>query len=168
VRRAGVLLGAPGNRKADDGTLWLEYPAVGGPSPHLTVRTTPDNPDYFRQHSSRIEGPVPGWQVAAGARGLRGLTVALDGATAAERAYTVRLYFAEPDHLKAGQRVFDVAVQGRTLLKGLDVSAEAGGPNRGLVKEFKGVRVRGELKVTLTPGRGEPVLCGVEVIAEGW
>ena len=30
VRRVGINFGAPGNRKADDGTLWLEYPSVGG------------------------------------------------------------------------------------------------------------------------------------------
>ena len=33
VRRVGINLGAPGDRKADDGTLWLEYPSVGGSSP---------------------------------------------------------------------------------------------------------------------------------------
>src|SRR5439155_3989571 len=32
VRRAGVNLGAPGARLAENRTLWVEYPAVGGPS----------------------------------------------------------------------------------------------------------------------------------------
>ena len=88
----------------------------------------------------------------------------------AERVYTVRLHFAEPDQVTAGQRVFDVAVQGRPALQGFDVVREAGGPRRGVVKEFRGVRVRGELTVTLTPAAGgrEPVLSGVEVRAESW
>jgi hypothetical protein len=89
-----------------------------------------------------------------------------------ERVYTVRLHFAEPDHLGAGQRVFDVALQGDTLLKDFDVVREAGGAQRALVKEFKGVRVGKDLTVTLTPAAGAPVkqavLCGVEVRAEGW
>ena len=38
-----------------------------------------------------------------------------------------------------GQRVFDVAVQGTTVLKGLDIVREAGGRNRALVKEFTDV-----------------------------
>jgi outer membrane protein assembly factor BamB len=169
VKRAGVLLGAPGNRKAADGTLWLEHPAVGGPSPHLAIRTTPDNPLYFRHHSSRIEGDVSPWIVAAGARGLRGLSLTLDAEAKAERTYTVRLYFVEPDQLSEGKRIFDVAIQGRSVSQGLDVSRDAGGPNRGLIREVKGVKVRGELKIALTPVSGrEPILCGVEVVAEGW
>jgi hypothetical protein len=171
VRRAGVLLGAPGNRKASDGTLWLEHPAAGGPSPHLAVRTLPEKPDYFRHHSSQIDGPVPGWQVASGARGLRSLSVTL-GPADRERTYTVRLYFAEPDRLPAGRRLFNVALQGREVLTEFDVSHEAGGPARGVVREFRGVKVRGDLRVTLTPAtsapQSVPLLCAVEVVAEGW
>ena len=37
IRRLGLNFGAPGDRKADDGTLWLEYPVAGGPSPAVTV-----------------------------------------------------------------------------------------------------------------------------------
>ena len=33
IQRVGILLGAPGDRKAEDGTLWLEAPSVGGVSP---------------------------------------------------------------------------------------------------------------------------------------
>src|SRR5213080_2766844 len=43
VRHVGINLGAPGDRKAADGTLWLEYPSVGGPSPSVGVRHTPGN-----------------------------------------------------------------------------------------------------------------------------
>jgi hypothetical protein len=42
---------------------------------------------------------------------------------------------------------------------------------RTLVREFKTIRVKNELYVALTPtGEGKlgPILCGVEVIAEGW
>src|SRR5262249_2766894 len=76
VRRAGVLLGAPGSRKEGD-TLWLEHPSVGTPSPHLDVKTTPANPEYFRHHSTTIEGDVPHWLVASGARGVQSVTVPL-------------------------------------------------------------------------------------------
>ena len=41
VRRVGINLGAPGDRKADDGTLWLEYPSVGGSSPTVPITIEP-------------------------------------------------------------------------------------------------------------------------------
>jgi hypothetical protein len=57
-------------------------------------------------------------------------------------------------------------------LPALDISHEAGGPQRALVKEFHDIRVRRDLTVTLTPDPAcsSPVtiLCGIEVIAEGW
>jgi outer membrane protein assembly factor BamB len=166
VRRVGINLGAPGNRKADDGTLWLEYPSVGGPSPRLPVRITPSNLEWFRRHPSQIEGDGLKWLGASGAKGLRSLSVPL----AAGRTYTVRLYFIEPDRLPPGRRRFDVALQGRPVLKDFDISREAGGPNRTLVKEFKGIKVAKELTVTLRPSdpASVPVLCGVEALADGW
>jgi outer membrane protein assembly factor BamB len=170
VRRVGINLGAPGNRKAPDGTLWLEHPPVGGPSPRLAVTTVPRTPDWFRMHSSQLKGEGPRWVAASGARGLRSLTVGLGAGR--ERAYTVRLYFVEPEGLGEGRRRFHVRVQGREVMHGLDVSKEAGGPNRTLVKEVRGVKVRDALTVTLTPDEGAevpaPVLCGVEAVAEGW
>jgi hypothetical protein len=167
VRRIGVLLGGPGSRKADNGTLWLEHPRAGGPSPQVGVLSKPERPDCFRAHAG-AEGT--GWITAAGARGLQSLTIPL-GTSPAQRVYTVHLHFQEPDGLAAGERVFDVAVQGVTVLRRLDVSKEAGGPGRALVREIKGVRVRRDLTITLKPASDSaapPVLCGVEVLAEGW
>ena len=42
VRRLGINFGAPGDRKADDGTLWLDFPSVGGPSPDVPLTITGD------------------------------------------------------------------------------------------------------------------------------
>ena len=83
--------------------------------------------------------------------------------------YTVRLHFAEPEGLAAGQRVFNVALQGRPVLEQFDIVAAAGGSQRGVVKEFKGVVIQKDLKITLTRAPGTlagPLLCGVELIAE--
>ena len=83
----------------------------------------------------------------------------------------MRLHFAEPDkECAAGDRVFDVALQGKTVLRDFDIVAEAGAPLRGVVKEFKGVMVSKELTVKLTPSESArvsaAVLCGVEIVAE--
>src|SRR5262249_41112163 len=152
VKRLGLNLGAPGNRKAPDGTLWLEYPYVGGPSQRVAVETTPAKLDCFRRHASQITGELP-WVGASGVRGLTSLTVPLVTDNKPRR-YTVRLHFAEPDDLAIGDRVFSVALQGRAVLPNLDVLKDAGGVRHVLVKEFKGVEVRKELKLTLQPARG--------------
>jgi len=38
------------------------------------------------------------------------------------------------------------------------------------VKEFKGINVKDDLRISLTPvaGKAAPLLCGIEIIAEGW
>ena len=77
--------------------------------------------------------------------------------------YTVRLVFAEPDDVEPGERVFDVAIQGETVLSEFDIAAEAAGPHRVLVKEFPGIAAADTLRIELTPQRGEPILCGVEL-----
>src|SRR5439155_13708001 len=48
VRRVGLNFGAPGDRRGPDGTLWLEYPSVGGTSPSVPVRLNGTNIQYFR------------------------------------------------------------------------------------------------------------------------
>lgn len=88
-----------------------------------------------------------------------------------KRLYTVRLYVAEPDNFKPGQRVFNVAIQEKEMLKNFDIVAEAGGANRGLVKEFRKIAVADILKIALTPAPGKkagPILCGIEIVPEGW
>jgi hypothetical protein len=92
------------------------------------------------------------------------------------------LYFAEIEECEPGQRVFNVSLQGRTVLENFDIAREAGGANRTVVREFKGINVKDDLKVALcvagilpapeggtrSTRQAEPLLCGIEIIAEGW
>jgi hypothetical protein len=192
--RVGLNLGAPGDRRDDAGTLWLEYPSVGGPSPKLEVDVSPKSAEWFSRHASQfgfgagsdgleirptgIVPPIavsandgaPAWVAASGVKGVESLTWRLPGDAKAGKSYTVRLHFAEPDGVAPGERVFDVALQSRPVLKGFDVAREAGGPRRAVVKEFAGVAIAGELKITFAPADGTKlaaaVLSGVELIAE--
>lgn len=172
VRRVGINLGAPGDRRADDGTLWVEYPSVGGTSPTVKVSVAPDKVTWYRRHSTQVAG-TNAWVTSSGVRGLSSLKLNLGKSDDEDedRTYTVRLYFAEPDDLKPGERTMDVALQGKKVLEGLDVAREAG-VRKTLVKQFKGIIVREELTIGLTPGtsspKSVPVLCGVEIVAEGW
>ena len=172
IRRLGVNLGAPGDRKAEDGTLWLEHPSVGGASPNVSITTVPEQPEWFRRHSSQVDGAGPAWVTASGAKGLTSLKVQLGTSDKQPRKYTVRLYFAEPDDLQAGDRVFQVEMQGQRVLSALDVFQKGGGRNRGVVKEFPGIKVGDALVIRfeLDPKARiqAALLSGVEIQAEGW
>ncbi|NLY02956.1 MAG: PQQ-binding-like beta-propeller repeat protein [Rhodopirellula sp.] len=173
VRRVGINFGAPGDRRADNGTLWLEWPSVGGPSPDLPLTTEPEQVDTFRRHSSLITVPPEGdglaWTAASGLRGVRRIELTLAKQPAWAKNYTVRLHFVEPDRIEAGQRRINVRLQGKKVLAGLDIAKEAG-TMTALVKEFRGVAVTDELLIELAPADGavvaEPVLAGVEAVAE--
>jgi hypothetical protein len=172
VRRVGINLAAPGDRKADDGTLWLEYPSVGGSSPTVSVTIDPQDPVWFRRHSSTIDGPGLNWVTASGAKGLTSLKIKLADSDSPSRRYTVRLHFVEPDDVQIGQRVFQVAIQGKQAIASLDILKEAGGRNRSLVKELSGVDASQSLTIELTPDPNSKeqatVLCGIEIQSEGW
>jgi outer membrane protein assembly factor BamB len=171
IRRVGINLGAPGARKSSDDTLWLPHPAISSRMRTVPVLIEPTGVEWFRRHESQIAGEGWPWVAASGARGVRSVRITLAEDKAAERLYTVRLTFVEPDRILPGQRVFDVALQGQTVLQALDVCRAAGGPWRGLVREYRGVKVAKDLIITFTPHSSKdrgPVLCGVAVIAEGW
>jgi len=88
------------------------------------------------------------------------------------RSFTVRLHFGEIDDVEPGRRVFDVAVQGETVLEALDVAREAGASNRALVKEIRHVDASDRIVIELTPhgppspGNAAPTISGVELAQE--
>ncbi len=168
IQRVGINLGGLGDRRADDGALWLEYPSVAGTSPAIHVTTKPEALEFFRRHSAVITGKGH-WIACSGAKGLSEITIAL-GKSAAPRKFTVKLYFAEPEAVKTGERLFSVDIQGSQVAKDLDIVAQAGGRQKSLVKEFRGIIVQGDLTIRLTPSPNAPnqttILCGIEVVAE--
>ncbi|MBN2130044.1 MAG: PQQ-binding-like beta-propeller repeat protein [Sedimentisphaerales bacterium] len=184
VERVGINFGAPGDRKADNGTLWLEHPGVGGSSPELDVTLTPENPPWFRRHSLRLKQGNLKWVEASGLRGVRSIGIRVCGLpgekrrkasdarpTAGpgdERSFAVNLHFVEPDDKKPGQRVFDVAIEGITVLKDFDIAAEARSSHVGIVKKFAGLRAAEFITITLTPvaPETETIICGIEIRAE--
>ncbi|MBI5799214.1 MAG: PQQ-binding-like beta-propeller repeat protein [Verrucomicrobia bacterium] len=217
IERVGINFGAPGDRRAQDGTLWLEHPSVGGDSPGLPITIMGKGTNYFRRHATQMTGAGLPWVSASGVRDCETITItpeilpvtltkpqrtkeddedegrtssklssSKEGAEAKSTAsttqklkaparpappvpYTVRLHFAEPEELKPGQRVFAVSLQGKSVLEKFDIVSAAGGSQRGVVKEFKGVVIQKDLKLTFTRAPGTqagPLICGVELIAE--
>ena len=168
ITRIGINFGAPGDRKASDGTLWVDYPSVGGHSPQVRIKVSPTKPEWYRYDSSHIKsGPVK-WVTASGVEGLEEVRITLAKDADYKGIYTVKLYFAETEHTQANQRIFDVNVQGQKVLENFDIVDQAGSNNAGIVKEFSGVEVGQELVVTLTGPQSpqKAILSGIELIAE--
>jgi len=96
----------------------------------------------------------------------------LSGTKPGVKPYTVRLHFAEPTNDRAGRRVFDVILGGKVVLKDFDVFAEAGGRNKALVKEIRGVPATQNLVLEFTSKSEDltesnaPILCGLEILAD--
>ena len=77
------------------------------------------------------------------------------------------LSLAEPDDIAAGQRVFDVKLQGRVVLKDFDVAKEAGGPRRALVKTFEHVEAGGAMTLEFVPKANAPTATTAPILS-GW
>lgn len=185
IQSVGINFGAPGDRRANDGTLWLEYPSVGGSSAELDIALVPEEPSWFRRHSSRLQGSDIPWVEASGVEGLRSVCVRVSGSQSesaeepegadldceqadTERSYTVRLHFMEPEDKKLGERRFDVTLNEKTVLENFDIVAEAGSPNVGIVRTFQGILASDFVTISLTPtdANSDTILCGVEIVAE--
>jgi outer membrane protein assembly factor BamB len=72
----GINFGAPGDRRDQNGLLWLEYPAVAGDSAPLDIRVNGDA-TYFQSHSSRASDSDLPWVTASGVNAITDLHVSL-------------------------------------------------------------------------------------------
>jgi len=180
VTRMAVNLGAPGDWRDDDGTLWFGYPHPRGNS-FFTYDT-----DFvlgekfiegmgFRNRNlagTEFAGLAKPWLYASAAQGLVSCALPLLDAGSDPVAYTVRLYFVDTENDAEGARVFSVKLQNEMAEANLDIVKEAGGRNKTLVREFKGIRVTEALAVELIPRTDAlaphqvPVLSGIEAIRE--
>ena len=163
IRRCGFNLGAPGDRVADNGTLWLDYPDAGSPSPRIPVTTKGQLTPYIHHSAFFRSKGAPPW---IGASGLAGEgTINIDPGTRKPSKYTVTLYFCEPDAEAAGARVFDVILQGSKVLKSFDIASVAGS-KACIKKTFKGVQSAGGIKLQLISRTGKPIISGIEMVRE--
>jgi hypothetical protein len=156
IQRLGLNFGAPGDRKTRDGTLWLDYPVIGGPSPEIDFTTEPAQPETFYRHSLWMQ-PGEGWPwvAASGVKGLRQARLA----GLKNGRYTVRLILAAPD---ATPRRFDIALQGQPAFTHLQ-PVEA----RAQTVTATGVIVsNGTLVLDLTAHEGDTLLGGLEVVRD--
>lgn len=161
IERIGLNFGAPGDRKTRDGTLWLDYPSIGGPSPQIKIVTKPENPTFHYRHSNWMKGNEAWpWVAASAVEGLEEITLH----DLKPGQYTVKLYFAELDDVVPGNRVQTVKVQGKTVLTNFDIRSKSKTPMTVIVEEVPNVIIAGTLTVTLNATRDKSLISGIEVI----
>ncbi|MFW6161871.1 MAG: DUF7594 domain-containing protein, partial [Planctomycetota bacterium] len=176
VKRLALNLGAPGDRRDGDGTLWLGYPRPGG---SLVLRFKLGLSYFpgwgiFRHDPARVDvaGTDSPWVYRSGIRGLRRCEIPVMGAEDGTARFTVRLAFADLDQGEPGVRVFGIKLQGETVAEAFDVAAAAGGRNKAVVKEFSGIEADGKITIELVPkakkpeGAQLPLLQGVDIQRE--
>ena len=163
VQRVGINFGAPGDRRDESGTMWLDYPNVGGPSPKLEIVVeTSEDPKYFRLHPSQLRGDGPNWVAASGVEGVRSVKIPVASGEAKERVFDVRLFFAEPVNELAAKREFTVKVQGQSS------TVEGLAARRGKAALFSGIKAANEILIEFDRAaeNAPTLISGIEVVAK--
>jgi hypothetical protein len=79
-------------------------------------------------------------------------------------AQTVTLYFAETYVTAAGQRLFNVSINGTAVLSSFDIYASAGGQNKAIAKTFNTTaNSSGQVVIQFTTGTENPKVNGITV-----
>ncbi len=161
IQRIGLNFGAPGDRKTREGTLWLDYPSIGGPSPKIRVETKPETPIFHYRHSLWMKGGTAWpWVAASSMEGAN--EIRLNDLKPGR--YTVRLYFAEPFNMKVGERIQNISLQGRTVLSDFDILAESKHSMTGIVRQLDDILIDETLTLDLNAKVGKSLISGIEVI----
>ncbi len=168
VRHLALNLGAPGDRKDESGAVWLSYPRykayqetsldvkldlqaqfAGGKAKYQSVQeNTPG--------SEQAETP---WLYTSWAEGLTEIVLPLLGEHDQPAAFDIELHFAD---LRTGdhpQPVFDVQLNGVTVLE--DVALRPGEP---LLETIRGVLIKSGLTIKLVGKQGAGILNAVRVV----
>jgi uncharacterized protein (DUF2141 family) len=115
--------------------------------------------------TTQITGTVPPQAVLQSER-YGEFTYTIPNRTAGT-AQTVTLYFAESYWTAAGQRTFNVSINGTAALTAFDIFVAAGGANRAIARTFNTTASSsGQVVIQFTKGGGpdNPKVCGISVI----
>ena len=173
VKKMSLNLGAPGDRRAADGTLWLAYPR---PNPHkvtsldlafdLKPKFTAGGFTSVNAAAQPVTGAATPWLYTSWASGLSEMTLPLRGEKDRPATYDLKLHFAQ---LREGTARFDVEINGKVVLTDVEVSRERGSEPAALVKAISGIDVERDLTMKLIAkvsddAKARVVLNAIEVL----
>jgi len=167
IRQFGLNMNAPGDRTSENKTLWIEYPFLQGYDLGIPVKIDTVGFSRIRKEPISVASEETPWVSASAVGGIRSMEIVLSTeAEVTEGSYTINLHFSELESKKPGERVFDVKVQGKTVLDNFDIVKEAGRTDKEIVKTFSGIVAGETLKLELVPVKGNTILSGIELIEE--
>jgi len=142
VKHLHIDFGATGDRRDGSGNLWLRE--LHPPGHKLLIGFDLITLLYEgggEVRRSSMYTPIDDTDVpfvfATALRGLKRCVVPVTTHRDGEGIYTVRLGFSALPGDKQGQRVSDVRLNGKTVLRDFDIIKEAGTPDRAVWKEFE-------------------------------
>jgi hypothetical protein len=170
VQHVAVNLGASGDMRDPQGSLWLGYPRPRLPADRAAMGFTLDLKVEFFSGGEYVSHGAP-LQTAAGpecqvrssfAHGVKRCVLPLRGETDGPGEYTIRLYFPPIADAKANKAICDIKLQGNVVSKASDLAQIA----QGVPLEFTGIRVDRnlELEFIRADDTTMPVLSGFEAI----
>lgn len=170
VKHMAVNLGAPGDMRDSDGRLWLSWPRPRVVSSigygnyamplDLKVELGPGAGYFKRGHRGvRIAGTERPWLFTSGCRGLVRCEIPLIDREDENGPgiFTIRLGFIALESDRPESRVFDVKINGATVLAGFDIVEAAGAAGSAVIKEFVGIRVEEKVVLEFASRQGSSV-----------
>jgi outer membrane protein assembly factor BamB len=159
VKHLYLDFGATGDRRDKTGKLWLA-PTRDKDAGKLLLSyqveiKSMDGAGHCRRSSAYtpIENTDVDFVFASAARGLEKATIPIAEEDQGEGTFNVRLGFSALPGDQPGQRVFDVKLNGKTVLKDFDIIKETGQADRALWKEFT-MPLKKELILNMAPKSG--------------
>ncbi len=177
VENLGLNFGAPGDRRGQDGSLWVEYPTVSGDPLALSIEVN-ETATPFRRHTSSVSGLAEpessyDWVYASGLMGVSRIDMGLILEPSAEQGevkaqefssgpagkYEIEMLFAAPGETDCH---FEVLIVGTKQRQRIDLSEAEG--SKGVVRcRFKDVKIDERLSISVEAIEGEPMICGLHV-----
>ena len=164
VKHLAINFGAPGDMRAKDGTVWFSYPRPDtkeGRNAFVNYGIKFDlkeagKPEVVQSdwRGKTIAGTDKPWLYTSALKGVTRIEVPLLEKEQIGR-YTVRLGFAKLPGDTEGSRVFDVKLQGKTVLQSFDVALAGGALGQVVLREFRGVDVVENLTIELVPANAK-------------
>ena len=112
VRRIGINLNAPGDRVAPDGTLWVDFPSVGGKSPDLPIQFDPAKTRAVRRHALTLQPNGYEWVAASGLAGPLKLKITLVRRTLGHRLVYGKAALCRTGRQEAGRAALQCPASG--------------------------------------------------------
>jgi hypothetical protein len=114
--------------------------------------------------ANNVGGSVAGTPDPALYTTIRGGNKMAFAADLPDGAYDVTLHFSEFYWKKAGQRTFNVVIEGTTVLSNFDIFQAAGGWNRAVTRSFVVNVQDGQMNIDFTGVKRQAIVAAIEIV----